>query len=328
MLDYTMETISVIVPVYKVEPYLDKCVQSIVDQTYRELEIILVDDGSPDNCPAMCEAWAEKDGRIKVIHKTNGGLSDARNAGIAAATGEFIGFVDSDDWIAPEMYERLIDAIERDGSDIAACSVKMVWENESKTGMLTVQMNCILDKHEAQKALLEESLLKQPVWYKLYRRRIVKDIPFEVGKYHEDVFWSYQAIGKAQRVSIIDNIGYYYLQRPGSIMGGGYSLKRLDAVEAVERRYVYLAENFPELEKEARVGILGTCMYHGQMALKFLPKNEKNKAMARLRTVKRKYRIKHCEYADRKLTHRLWLDMVRASLRLACAARNLLNIGM
>ena len=94
-----MDLISVIVPVYKVEKYLDKCVQSIVDQTYRNLEIILVDDGSPDNCPAMCDAWAEKDDRIRVIHKENGGLSDARNAGMAIATGEYIGFVDSDDWI-------------------------------------------------------------------------------------------------------------------------------------------------------------------------------------------------------------------------------------
>ena len=94
------ELISVIVPVFKVEKYLDRCVQSIVDQTYRNLEIILVDDGSPDNCPAMCDAWAEKDNRVKVIHKKNGGLSDARNAGMAIATGELMGFVDSDDYIS------------------------------------------------------------------------------------------------------------------------------------------------------------------------------------------------------------------------------------
>ena len=99
-----MDLISVIVPVYKVEEYLDRCVQSIVNQTYSNLEIILVDDGSPDRCGAICDAWAEKDSRIRVIHKENGGLSDARNAGMAAATGQYIGFIDSDDRIAPEMY--------------------------------------------------------------------------------------------------------------------------------------------------------------------------------------------------------------------------------
>ena len=113
--------ISVIVPVYKVEQYLDKCVESIVNQTYRNLEIILVDDGSPDNCPAMCDGWAKRDYRIKVIHKANGGLSDARNAGIAVASGEFIGFVDSDDWVAPFFYERLISILIDNDCDISAC---------------------------------------------------------------------------------------------------------------------------------------------------------------------------------------------------------------
>ena len=112
--------ISVIVPVYKVEPYLDKCVSSIVNQTYTNLEIILVDDGSPDSCPTMCDAWAEKDSRIRVIHKPNGGLSDARNAGIVVATGELMAFVDSDDWIASDMYEHLYQRLTEDDSDIAA----------------------------------------------------------------------------------------------------------------------------------------------------------------------------------------------------------------
>ena len=112
--------ISVIVPVYKTEKYLDRCVQSIVDQTYRNLEIILVDDGSPDSCPGICDAWAAKDSRNKVIHKENGGQSDARNAGIAAATGEYIAFVDSDDRIHPRILECLHDAIVLHGADVAA----------------------------------------------------------------------------------------------------------------------------------------------------------------------------------------------------------------
>lgn len=320
--------ISVIVPVYKVEQYLDRCVQPIVDQTYTNLEILLVDDGSPDNCPAMCDAWAEKDSRIRVIHKENGGLSDARNAGLALATGEYISFIDSDDWIAPEMLEKLFAALQREDSDIAACTVQMVWEDDTPSRLLTVQQNRVLDNAEAQKALLRETLLKQPVWYKLYRRDIIKDIPFEVGKYHEDVYWSYQAIGNARRVSLIDYIGYFYFQRSGSIMGEGYSLKRLDAIEAYERRYCYLAEHYPELEREARVKIWTSCIYHGQMAMKYLPAVDRKQALRYLNEVKERYPIYHADYAGSKFTHRLWLDLARVSLPLTCRVKKNLRIGL
>lgn len=319
--------ITVIVPVYKVEPYLDRCVQSIVDQTCSNLEIILVDDGSPDNCPAMCDAWAEKDSRIRVIHKANGGLSDARNAGLALAAGEYISFIDSDDWIAPEMLEKLLDALQRDDSDIAACTVQMVWEDDTPSELLTVQRSCVLDREEAQRALLRETLLKQPVWYKLYRRETIKSIPFEVGKYHEDVYWSYQAVGNARHVSLIDDIGYYYFQRSGSIMGESYSLRRLDAIEAYERRCRYLKEHFPALEREARLSVIGNCIYHGQMALKYLPASEREQAMRYLNEVKDRYPIKHAEYAKRKITHRLWLDLARVSLPFTCRLKNLLGVG-
>ena len=322
-----MPLISVIVPVYKVEPYLDRCVQSIVEQTYTNLEIILVDDGSPDNCPAMCDAWAERDRRIKVIHKENGGLSDARNVGMAAATGEYIAFVDSDDWIALEMLARLHQALEKDQSDIAACTVEMVWEDGSQNQFLTVQTDCVLDRLEAQKALLEESLLKQPVWYKLYRRDTIGDIQFEIGKYHEDVYWSYQAIGNAGQVSLIDYVGYFYWQRAESIMGESYSLKRLDAIEAYERRYAYIAEDFPELEQSARLSILSNCIYHGQMALKYLQENDQENAFAYLNAVKAKYSFSHRDYANQKLTHRLWFDIARVSLPAACRIKKRLGVG-
>ena len=161
--------ISVIVPVYKVEKYLNRCVNSIINQIYKNLEIILIDDGSPDKCPYICDEWSKRDSRIKVLHKQNGGLSDARNAGLKIATGEFIGFVDSDDWIAPEMYERLLTAIIKDQSDIAECNVKMVWKNNLQSKMLLQQNNCVLKRDEAQLELLNESKLKQPVWNKLYK---------------------------------------------------------------------------------------------------------------------------------------------------------------
>lgn len=317
--------ISIIVPVYKVEPYLDKCVSSIVNQTYTNLEIILVDDGSPDNCPTMCDAWAEKDSRIRVIHKTNGGLSDARNAGMTVATGELMAFVDSDDWIVPDMYEYLYQRLTEDNSDIAACGVQMVWENKTPSRMLTRDGNCVLNQEEAMRAIIEESWLKQPVWYKLYKTALVRDILFPKGKCHEDVFWSYQAVGRAQRVSVSDHIGYYYLQRGGSIMGAGYSLKRLDAVEAKVQRCAYIQERFPALSPLAIKDLWFTCIYQGQLALRALNKAEAEKILTYFENLveTHPFQMEGCS-----LKERLWLNMAKSSLAVACRIRNALKIGL
>lgn len=315
--------ISVIVPVYKVEPYLDKCVSSIVNQTYTNLEIILVDDGSPDSCPTMCDAWAEKDSRIRVIHKPNGGLSDARNAGIVVATGELMAFVDSDDWIASDMYEHLYQRLTEDDSDIAACGVQMVWENKTPSRTLTREGSCVLNQEEAMRAIIEESWLKQPVWYKLYKTALVRDILFPKGKYHEDVFWSYQAVGRAQRVSVSDHIGYYYLQRGGSIMGEGYSLKRLDAVEAKVQRCAYIQERFPALSPLAVKDLWFTCIYQGQLALRALNKAEAEKILTYFENLveTHPFQMEGCS-----LKERLWLNMAKSSLAVACRIRNALKI--
>lgn len=317
--------ISVIVPVYKVEPYLDKCISSIVNQTYKNLEIILVDDGSPDSCPTMCDAWAEKDSRIRVIHKPNGGLSDARNAGIVVATGELMAFVDSDDWIASDMYEHLYQRLTEDDSDIAACGVQMVWENKTPSRTLTREGSCVLNQEEAMQAIIEESWLKQPVWYKLYKTALVRDILFPKGKYHEDVFWSYQAVGRAQRVSVSDHIGYYYLQRGGSIMGEGYSLKRLDAVEAKVQRCAYIQERFPALSPLAVKDLWFTCIYQGQLALRALNKAEAEKILTYFENLveTHPFQMEGCS-----LKERLWLNMAKSSLAVACRIRNALKIGL
>ena len=322
------EMISVIIPVYNVELYLDRCVQSVVSQTHNELEIILVDDGSTDNCPTICDAWGQKDSRIKVIHKPNGGLSDARNAGMAAASGDYIAFVDSDDWIAPEMLKRLIQTMKKDSSDIAACSVRMVWEDDRPDRMLTVRTNCVLDRQEAQRALLEEKLLKHPVWYKLYKRETIQNIPFEKGKYHEDVFWSYQVIGNAARISLIDYIGYFYTQRSASIMGAAYSQKRLDAIEAHERWYCYLEDRFPELRAEACLCLWEKCIYHGQMVLRCLSQKEQGEAFAKIDQVIKKHNLKWPDFSAKPMKRKIWLVMAKVSLRLTCRIKNAIGIGM
>lgn len=319
-----MELISIIVPVYKVEPYLDKCVSSIVNQTYKNLEIILVDDGSPDNCPEMCDEWTKKDSRIRVIHKPNGGLSDARNAGMAVASGEFIGFVDSDDRIAPDMYEYLYRHLTEDDSDIATCGVQMVRDDDTHPRMLTCDGSCILSREDAMQAIINESWLKQPVWYKLYKTELVRDIPFPVGKYHEDVFWSYQAVGRAKRVSVSDHIGYYYLQRGGSIMGEGYSPKRLDAVEAKVQRCAYIQACFPKLSLPAIKDLWFTCIYQGQLALRTLDEVQAGKIISNLSNIieAHPFRMNGCSMKER-----LWLSMAKTSLAATCRVRNMLKIG-
>lgn len=259
--------LSVIVPIFKVEEYLDRCVESIVNQTYKNLEIILVDDGSPDNCPQMCDSWADKDKRIKVVHKENGGLSDARNAGMPFATGEIISFIDSDDWIELDMFEKMLNRMQEDNSDVVSCGVKWVEEDGTLIRDVTSEDE-ILDTTAAMKELLNDIKLKQHVWNKIYKYDLIKDIPFEKGKYHEDVFWSYQVVGIAKKVSVVKESFYNYVQRSNSIMGEGFSAKRLDALDANRQRCEYMKEHFPELYDKSLYVYIGSCHYQLQCAVK------------------------------------------------------------
>lgn len=321
-----MKKISVIVPVYKVEAYLDRCVQSIVNQSYRNLEIILVDDGSPDRCPEMCESWAKKDPRIRVIHKKNGGLSDARNAGMAVATGAYIAFLDSDDWIQPNMYELLLQRIKEDHSDISACGVEMFWEDGSREPcMLTPAGTHVLNHKQAMSAILQESLLKQPVWYKLYRADLIRDLLFPVGKYHEDAFWSYLAIARANRVSVFDAPCYHYAQRKGSIMGESYSLRRLDSLEAKELQLQYMKEHLPEFISLSHENLLSSCLYAAQMSLRYMKGKEKQEALKR---ISQTFSNNDTTLPDNlSIKQRIWLSCAKISLRGAARVRNCLGIG-
>lgn len=323
-----MPLISVIVPVYHVEKYLDKCVQSIVDQTYQNLEIILVDDGSPDNCPAMCDAWAARDSRIKVIHKPNGGLSDARNAGMAVATGEYIGFIDGDDYVTADMYRLLYDRLIVDCSDIAACGVEMVYMDGRPPHPLTPNGDYILDNAHAMEAIIREDFLKQPVWYKLYKTELIRDIPFAVGKYHEDVFWSWQAVDRANQVSVFHTPCYCYIQRGGSIMDAGYSLRRLDAIEAKAQRQRFLETNRPSLAALGRTGLFFSCLYHGQQALLHLNGDDRTAALARLREVLENYPLTDADLRKLPMKRRIWPILARGSFEATCKLRNLLGKGI
>ena len=234
--------LSIIVPVYDVERYLQKCMDSILAQTFTDFELILVEDGSPDNCPALCDAAAAKDARIRVIHQKNGGLSAARNAGLDAARGDWIGFVDSDDYIAPEMYEMLYKAVQSTGADLALCDYVEVDE----TGALCPQMHVSLSGTELTgRELLQKAsgLMVQLAWNKLYRRAIFAQLRYPVGKVNEDLFVIPEICLNTQRAVVVPEVLYYYVQRSDSIMGKSNTLRHFDAAEAACRYWNRLVEN-------------------------------------------------------------------------------------
>lgn len=205
--------ISVIVPVYKTEGLLDRCVESIVGQTYKNLEIILVDDGSPDNCPAMCDEWAEKDSRIRVIHKENGGVSSARNAALDIATGDYIGFVDSDDWIEPEMYSSLIQKISESGKNIALCSYYAVEISGER-----YECRCVVDKEVLDKDDYFRFIVLGGdggyIWNRLYDADILKEVRFDEDIwYSEDLLFNFKTAQKSNGSAILDKIEYNYVQK-------------------------------------------------------------------------------------------------------------------
>ena len=316
--------ISVIVPIYHVEQYLNRCVESLVNQTYSNFEIILVDDGSPDNCPKMCDDWVQKDSRIKVIHKGNGGLSDARNAGMQIANGDVICFIDSDDWIDLKAFEVMLNVMQDDESDIISCGVKWVDEDGDLLRLVSVNEHEMLNTHESMQELLHDGKLKQHVWNKLYRRNVIENIPFEKGKYHEDVFWSYQVIGRAKKISVIADSFYNYVQRSDSIMGESYSPKRLDALDAMQLRCEYIKTHFPDLFDNSLQNYMGSCLYHLQLALH----SHQDKAVIHNITERRSSGKQYDFYNSLTGNHKVWMKCFMTAPILTAKIRNLLKVGL
>lgn len=235
--------ISIIVPIYNVEEYIHKCVDSILAQTHKNLEIILVDDGSPDNCPAICDEYAQQDSRIRVIHKPNGGLSDARNAGLDVAQGDYIGFVDSDDWIAPDMYEYLLNGMIKYDTDISSCQAIYVYEWRLQ------YKNIGCDTVYTREEMLEEVFndrMENYAWSRLYKAKIWKDVRFPVGKNFEDILTFYKAVEAADRIVDLQEGKYFYLIRKGGISGTRDFKNRLHIYSAIVDRYEDVAPRMPQ----------------------------------------------------------------------------------
>ena len=249
-----MDLVSIIIPVYKVEAYLDRCVTSVIQQTYSHLEIILVDDGSPDRCPAMCDAWTQKDHRVTVIHQENGGLSAARNAGLARASGEWILLLDSDDYIAPFAVEKLLKAVCNQSGDMGICSFAQGNEEAYSFTQTEGRIKWI-DAETALKRIYQgdiSALKYAAACFKLYRRSLFEDINYPTGKLFEDIYTTHKLLYRAKKIAVLEDVLYYYYQHGTSIMNSNFSLKKLDYLQALVERVAFFEEhNLPDLAQTA-----------------------------------------------------------------------------
>ena len=239
--------ISIIVPVYNVEKYLRKCIESIINQTYENLEIILIDDGSTDESGEICDEVKNKDKRIIVIHKKNGGLSDARNVGIDNANGKYITFIDSDDYVEKNYIELLYNTISQYDADMSIVSHRVIYE-KNNIDKSTGKVFCAT-KQEILKMLLYDNGIDTSAWGKLYKETLFKDVKFPVGRLFEDSATIYKLIDKSEKIAVCSKPVYNYIIRNNSISNEKFSEKKLDLILSTEEMTNYIKNKYPELEK-------------------------------------------------------------------------------
>ena len=292
--------ISIIVPVYKVELFLEQCIESILAQTCHELEVLLVDDGSPDRCGAICDSYAERDRRIRVIHQENAGVSAARNAGLSAARGEYIGFVDPDDWIAPEMYEKLLTCMDKYSTDMAVCGYTYCSEagEPDETRSYAFRPEECLNRKETMRRMADiPPSLRHVVWNKLFRRNLIGEIRFPED-YHasEDVIFLTDCLLKAGNVACVHEPLYYNRVRRGSATHGGLSIQELrHSFQAHEYMYRSIAEAYPELKDVSQAFCLDVMMLKYNEACRKPPAErsaEENCDLHRMRKMIRREAVK------------------------------------
>ncbi|EOH87788.1 glycosyltransferase family 2 protein [Enterococcus pallens] len=264
--------ISIIVPVYNVEKYLHKCVDSILIQTFTDFEVILVDDGSLDNSGQICDEYAKKDDRVKVIHKKNGGLSDARNAGIDVAKGKYLGFVDSDDYIERDMYELLYENIVKEKADLSICGIYHVYEGKNPEKKQEKYM--LLDRNEAMLLIFHGNQISDHAVNKLYARSIFDTLRYPIGKYHEDSFAIVSILDNCEKIVVDTKQKYYYYHRNDSITSQKFSKKHLEYIIAWEENEKKVKGRSHELDEAAHQRV---CFAHFLVLDKILSSNVENK---------------------------------------------------
>ena len=238
--------ISIVVPIYNTAKYLDKCVGTLVSQSYADIEIILVDDGSPDESPAMCDKWAIRDKRIKVIHKTNGGLSDARNCGLRIARGDYIIFIDSDDWVDTDMMKVLISTAIKYEADIVNCQFVEEKNRNTNTKLQPRYPLMAATASEGIFLLIKDTIVTNHVWRNLFKKEVLHDIEFPKGKNFEDIHIMHEIFFKSKKIVFIGDVLYHYFTNPEGIVRTKSDKNSMDYLEAFKKRELFFQENMPE----------------------------------------------------------------------------------
>lgn len=240
--------ISIIVPVHKVEKYLRRCVDSILAQTYQNIEVLLIDDGSPDSSGTICDEYAQKDARVRVFHKENGGVSSARNLGLKEAKGEYIGFVDADDYILHEMYENMIAIIKENHADIAICGYKKEQTDGTFEPYFKKDVDCTFTKKEMIANLLTNKYYTCAVWSMLFRRNSIDGVEFDINRKHnEDLLFIYEVMKRMQIAAFTSDTYYLYCTNEGSATTSGFSSSMMDIVYISEYILQDIQMSMPEL---------------------------------------------------------------------------------
>lgn len=242
--------ISIVLPIYNVENYIEKCMESVLNQTYKNIEIILVDDGSPDNCPIICDQYVKEDNRVKVVHKENGGLSDARNAGIKVANGDYITFIDSDDYVDKDYVEFLYNTIEETDADIAIGGHRVIYDS-GKIIEKETHENSVLEPKKVLERILYDDGIDLSAWGKLYKRYLFNDIKFPKGRLFEDSATTYMLVDKANKIAINSISKYNYIIRKNSISNAKFSPKKMDLITSTREMNEYVKNKYPDLKNAA-----------------------------------------------------------------------------
>ncbi len=253
--------ISLVVPIYNVKDYLKRCIVSLINQSYKKLEIILVDDGSTDGSSELCEVLAKGDKRIKVIHKINGGLSDARNTGIVNSTGEYISFIDSDDWLSKDSIKILFNNLRDNNTDISSGKMIRVF-NDNINQFQTIEEKCqVFNKEEALENMMYLHEITNSACAKMYKREIFNKIRYPKGKLYEDLGTTYKVISECKKISVTNQIIYYYYQNSNSIMHYKYNSKRLQALEFAKEELEFIEKKYPNIKNAAIFRLYIECIY-------------------------------------------------------------------
>ncbi len=249
------DLISVILPIYNVEAYLSRCIDSVIAQTYTNIEIVLVDDGSPDGCPAICDEYATRDERVRVIHKKNGGLSDARNAGICVSQGRYVTVIDSDDYVTEDYVEVMYNAIKKTNCDIAIGSHEVIYENGTIFDKSTGEDTVLTPKQTLERILYDDGV-DLSAWAKLYDRSLFDTVEYPVGRLFEDAATTYLLIDKADSIAFVSKPIYKYMIRNNSITGQCFSPRKMDLITSTEEMCTYISKKYPELKNPAKRRLL------------------------------------------------------------------------